>query len=77
MKNIKDFKTYNLLESSKLSNVKKEVIQSLIRDHGYGKEKADILVHKHIDILEVNVDEASPKDIANSIEEEEMQHGDE
>lgn len=47
----------------------KQVVDALIKNHGFGKEKAIELIHKHIDIVEVNEGE-SPEIIALKLEEE-------
>jgi hypothetical protein len=48
-----------------------QVLNALVNNHGFGKEKALNLICKHIDIVEVNEDEGeSPSIIAQKIEEE-------
>ena len=47
-----------------------QVLNALVNNHGFGKEKALNLICKHIDIVEVNEDEGeSPSIIAQKIEE--------
>lgn len=55
------------------STKKEKTIQSLVINHNYGFERATNLVEKHIDIFEINEDECEEREIANSIEEAEMQ----
>jgi hypothetical protein len=48
---------------------KKSVISELLK-LGFGKEKAEDLFEEHIDIYEINMEDASAKDIAMQIEEQ-------
>jgi precorrin-6B methylase 1 len=57
--------------------LKTKIVSALMKNHGYGKENAENLIEKHIDIVEVNEDDLTPEEIASQLEEEEMQHGDE
>lgn len=50
----------------------KQIIDCLVNNHGFGKEKALELIHKHIDIVEVNEGE-SPSTIAQKLEEQYLQ----
>lgn len=49
-----------------------EIINALVTKHGFGQEKAIELIHKHIDIVEVNEGE-SPETIALYLEEQYLQ----
>jgi hypothetical protein len=49
-----------------------QIVESLMNNHGFGKEKALELIHKHIDIVEVNKGE-SPSTIAQKLEEQYLQ----
>ena len=50
----------------------KQVVDALMKNHGFGKEKAIELIHKHIDVVEVNEGE-SPETIALYLEEQYIQ----
>jgi hypothetical protein len=45
------------------------IVDALVKNHGFGKEKAIELIHKHIDVVEVN-EEESPDLIALKLEDE-------
>lgn len=49
-----------------------EIVNALVTKYGFGQEKAIELIHKHIDIVEVNEGE-SPETIAMQIEEQYLQ----
>lgn len=57
---------------------KTSVVKAFTKDFGYGKEYAEELIAKHIDIYEVNCKEEgqTAEAIAMAIDEEEMQHHD-
>jgi hypothetical protein len=49
-----------------------QIVESLMNNHRFGKEKALELIHKHIDVVEVNEGE-SPNTIAQMLEEQYLQ----
>lgn len=57
---------------------KAKVTKALIKEFGYAKETAVNLIEKHIDVFETNQEESTPIELANKLEEAEMQsHDDE
>lgn len=55
---------------------KKQVVKALQTFHGFGKELAEELLEKYIDIFEVNCSDCSAKEIAIDINEQyEQDHG--
>lgn len=57
--------------------LKAKIVSALMRNHGFGKENAENLIEKYIDIVEVNEDELTPEQIASQLEEQYMQGYDE
>ena len=49
-----------------------QIVDALVKNHGFGVEKAIELIHKHIDIVEVNEGE-TPQTIAMYLEEQYLQ----
>jgi precorrin-6B methylase 1 len=53
--------------------LKSKIVKALMSNHGFGKENAEELIEKHIDVVEVNEDELTPEQIAEQLEEQYMQ----
>ncbi len=60
-----------------MKTTKTTVTKALMSEFGYGKENAQNLIEKHIDVFEVNQEDLSPIELANQLEEAEMQYHDE
>jgi len=53
--------------------LKQKIANALTINHGYGKERALDLIEKYIDVIEVNEDDMTPKELAQQVEEQDMQ----
>lgn len=54
-------------------NLRKSIAKSLMDIQGYGEGKAKKLIEKHIDVVEANMADLTAEQIANQLEEQEMQ----
>ena len=54
-------------------HLRQSIIKSLMFDHSYSEEKAKKIIEKHLDIVETNMAELTASQIADQLEEQEMQ----
>lgn len=54
-------------------NLRKSIAKSLMDIYGYGEEKANAIIEKHIDVVEANMADLTAKQLADQLEEQEMQ----
>jgi hypothetical protein len=57
--------------------LKTKIVSALMKNHGYGKENAENLIEKHIDVIEANEEDMTAEALAQQVEEQDMQRYDE